>query len=111
LHTLQTLSEVGLSVKETLQEARIADLVSTAGRWPYIQEALEKMCSAWQQQGHSPALTIQELLEEVYFCQEECFQLFLKKIFLLKFFILVGFYLSTYFLYLLALIGRILVVE
>ena len=101
LYLFHALSEIGLSITQTLQESQVmqGDLVTHKVFSPCASRLLG-LINRWSQNGMSPKSETQEIVAEVWHLKESAFTRFLKHLDLLKFIILAFFFLPAYFLYL-----------
>lgn len=101
LYLFLCLSEVGLSITNTLSESQVleGDLMKEKVFLPCASR-LTTLVNRWSQSGISPKTETHEIIKELWHLKEVTFERFLKHLDLLKFIILAFFFLPAYFLYL-----------
>ena len=107
VHTLAALGQSGLSIKQALQISGIAAVLEKT-KFTSCKRQLQHTIEQWQA-GINPHTTWPEILNDLYFLQEEIFLQFLRQVNFSKFGILVFCYLSMYFFYLYALFKSVLI--
>ena len=104
LYILRSLSEVGVAMRSCLAEAAIDQLLQRDVKLlKYVNKHLRQVVNDWQKKGSPIRQELAELVEELWFLQEQQFVAFNKRLVALKFSILICFFLSAYFLYLFSL--------
>jgi hypothetical protein len=97
--TLKSLVVSQQSVGESLKLAKINNLQQIENKqFRLLNQRLKVLITDWQKAGIPIKVQLDEILEEIWFLQEELFLQFLKKVAALKFLVLALFYLSSFLL-------------
>lgn len=104
LYLFTTLMSVGVSLNDVLKRSNIHNgaLMNTPKLNPFALRT-KKLIERMKETGLSPKDEAQEILDGLWYFQEEMFEKFTKKVQLLKFCILAFFFLPAYFLYLVSI--------
>jgi hypothetical protein len=104
LYLFRALVEVRLPIKVILSESKIlsGSLVSSKV-FNILSRRLTYSVERWKSSGVSPREESDELINEVWYLQEEQFLDFIKKLEVLKFVIMALLFLPAYFIYLAAI--------
>lgn len=107
LYVLDSLSEVGVSLQLMLEQSGVEKLFEINKRkFCYVDNRLENAIEASRKQGMPIKKELDDIINEVWFLQEQQFGKFVKQMAGLKFVILALFFLSAYFVYLFSLFGH-----
>ncbi|MBL6991900.1 MAG: hypothetical protein ISR65_19110 [Bacteriovoracaceae bacterium] len=104
LYILKALSQVGVSIQEAIKESKIVATSKIEFKaFNQIKLKTQKMIQQWQTRGISPNAGLEDILQQLWFIQEQRFIKFIKFFSFVKFLILATFFLGAYAVYLLSL--------
>lgn len=106
LYQLWGALRIGIPISRSLQLASIPHFLELSdSKYTHIQDRLQTLLDNLQKKGVPVTEDLKELIDEVWFVQDEQFLIFHKNMTALKLLSIVLFFVSSYFLYLFSLIS------
>ena len=109
LYSLMAFSTSGVSIRESLEQSGFQELKNIQGqKFKTLRVRLQRSVDEWRHKGIPIKAELEEVIEEVWFLQNQEFIHYKKLLNGLKFVLLVCFYLGAYLIFLFCLFSQIM---